>query len=424
MARTILLAIISLTLIGAVIRMPDAAFQASLQGLTVWWTIVFPGLLPFLVLFEMIVAFGLAHGLGVLMQTPMRKLFKLPGDAALPLVLGWMSGFSAGAEATAELRRREVLSQRDGQRLLALSHMPNPMFMLIVIGAGFMHRPELGIIIAAAVWLSALWTFGLQALFRRRRPVQTAMNPRRGGLVGGTDGDGGSLLRRASAAITSAREEDGRGFGKVLGDAVYSGVQKLMVVGGFIIFSSVVARLAQPLLHFAAPNGALDLALPALLEGHIGAYAAAVWQGPLSSVSVNAALVAAVLAWSGISAILQAGYAISGTGLKLLPFIGTRLLHAVHAALFALLLWKPAQAALAWLPMPLPVFLGGDGGAGKTEAAMLSHGDPINAPLPLAVSDLPGLWPYALSCAAAVAAAFALLSLLMKWMPPTGGSRR
>ncbi|GGG81144.1 nucleoside recognition domain-containing protein [Paenibacillus radicis (ex Gao et al. 2016)] len=420
MARTILLAFISLTLIGAVIRMPDAAFQASLQGLTVWWTIVFPGLLPFLVLFEMIAAFGLAHGLGVLMQAPMRKLFKLPGDAALPLVLGWMSGFTAGAEATADLRRREVLSPRDGQRLLALSHMPNPMFMLIVIGAGFMHRPELGIIIAAAVWLSALWTFGLQALLRRRKP-DPAMEPGRDRQAGLTDGRGG-LLGRAAAAITSAREEDGRGFGKVLGDAVYSGVQKLMVVGGFIIFASVVARLAQPLLQFVAPNGALDLSLPALLEGHLGAYAAAVWQGPLSSASVNAALVAAVLAWSGISAILQAGYAVSGTGLKLLPFIGSRLLHAVHAALFALLLWKPAQAALAWLPLPLPVFFGGDGSSVKTEAAMLSHGDPMNAPLPLTVSDLPGLWPYALACAAAVAAACVLLSLITKLTPPANRS--
>ncbi|MFF2088959.1 nucleoside recognition domain-containing protein [Paenibacillus sp. NPDC058174] len=422
MARTIVLAIISLTLISAVIRMPDAAFQASLQGLTVWWTIVFPGLLPFLVLFEMIAAFGLAHGLGVLMQAPMRKLFKLPGDAALPLVLGWMSGFSAGAEATADLRRREVLSHRDGQRLLALSHMPNPMFMLIVIGAGFMHRPDLGIIIAAAVWLSAFWTFGLQTLLRRHRTVQDDMDPGRGGQARGAESDGGSLLRRAAAAISSAREEDGRGFGKVLGDAVYSSVQKLMVVGGFIIFASVMARLAQPLLQFAAPNGALDLALPALLEGHLGAYAAAVWQGPLSSASVNAALVAAVLAWSGISAILQAGYAVSGTGLKLLPFIGSRLLHAVHAALFALLLWKPAQAALAWLPLPLPVFLGGDGSGGKTEAAMLSHGDPINAPLPLAVRDLPGLWPYALSCAAAVAAAFMLLFLVTRLAPPANHS--
>ncbi|WP_339063402.1 hypothetical protein [Tepidibacillus marianensis] len=32
----------------AIITYPDAAFQASLQGLKIWWEIIFPALLPFL----------------------------------------------------------------------------------------------------------------------------------------------------------------------------------------------------------------------------------------------------------------------------------------------------------------------------------------------------------------------------------------
>lgn len=69
MFRTIAFAILSTLLVGAIIVQPDASFQASLQGLTVWWNIVFPGLLPFLVLFEIMLAFGLAHGMGALLST-------------------------------------------------------------------------------------------------------------------------------------------------------------------------------------------------------------------------------------------------------------------------------------------------------------------------------------------------------------------
>ncbi|MUT66308.1 nucleoside recognition domain-containing protein [Paenibacillus sp. NEAU-GSW1] len=409
MSRTIMLAFLSLALIGSVIRMPDAAFQASLQGLTIWWNIVFPGLLPFLVLYELLCAFGLVHGFGVLLRTPMRKLFKLPGESAMPLLFGWSAGFSAGADATATLRKQHKITVGEGQRLLALSHVPNPMFMIIVIGAGFLHRPELGVLITAAVWLSALWTSFLLTAFRKRSKKDDKSTQE--GLS--SDNPSLGLFADTAAAILAAREQDGRSFGKALGDAVYNSVQKLMAIGGFMIFAAVIARLAQSLFQLAAGNGTLDVALPALLESHIGAYAAAVWQGnsgllPLPGAAVNVALIAAALAWSGVSAILQAGYSIAGTGLKLLPFIGARVLHAAHAALFALLLWKPAMAALSAL-----VHAAGE----KTEAAMLSHGDRFISPISFAAGDLPAMWPYALISASLLAAVSSAIMLLAKLVP-------
>lgn len=400
MTRTVLLGLISILLVATIIRQPDEAFQASLQGLTIWWNIVFPGLLPFLVLFEIISAFGLIHGIGVLLRPIMRVLFRLPGEAALPLLFGWMSGFQAGAEGTAALRREGTLTRHEGQRLLALAHMPNPLFMLVVIGAGFMHKPELGIYIAGVVWLSALWTAAVMRLLRKREPDRISSS-----IAGLTASKETSMLHKAAVAVTECRERDGRGFGKILGDAVSSGVQKLMVVGGFMIFAAVVARLAQPLLSALLPTGAFDIALPALLESHIGAYAAAVWQAPELPAAMNAAAVAAVLAWSGLSAILQTGYSIQGTDMKLLPFIWARLLHSLHAAAFALLLWTPAQAVMRSLPThPF-----------GTTPAMLPQGEPAyTPPISITAMDLPSIWTYALTSAALLAAALLVLALLLK----------
>lgn len=394
MIRTILYAAISILLVAAIIRQPDEAFQASLQGLTIWWNIVFPGLLPFLVLFELIAAFGLIHGFGVLLKPIMRGLFKLPGEAALPLLLGWLSGHQAGAEATAALRRDNLITRSEGQRLLALSHMPNPLFMLVVIGAGFLHRPELGMFIAVVVWLSALCTALWISLFGERRAKNLSLEQKT------------SLLDSAANAIVTSRDRDGRSFGKVLGDAVSFGVQKLLIVGGFMIFAAVVARLALPLIVHALPSGIAELILPALLESHIGAYAAAVWQGPGISTAVSAAAVSAVLAWSGISALLQAGYAITGTDLKLMPLIGVKLLHAIHAAVIALLLWKPVQTVLTSLPSRLT----------DATAAMLQDGvtwnRPTNAYEAVTALGLPSIWPYTLTAAAALAILFAVIRVI------------
>lgn len=275
MAKTVMLAFLSILLVVAIIIQPDAAFQASLQGLTVWWNIVFPGLLPFLVLFELIAAFGLTHALGSLLQPLMSRLFRLPGEAALTIVLGWMGGYPAGAEATASLRKRNVVTKQQGQRLLALAHMPNPLFMLVVIGAGFLHKPIVGVIIAAAVWISALWVMFIMTLFRRKeqsgqeRSDQEQPGRQLGQKQSVTANDEehrSTILHRAAEAFRLGREQDGRSFGKTLGDSVAASVQKLMMIGGFMIFAAVLAKLSEPLLSPWLDKAGLNFISQAFLK--------------------------------------------------------------------------------------------------------------------------------------------------------------
>lgn len=399
LAKTILLAFLSTMLVAAIISSPDAAFQSSLQGLTVWWNIVFPGLLPFLVLFELIAAFGLAHAIGALLQPFMGRLFKLPGEAGLAVVLGWMGGYPAGAEAVASLRKRSLVTKQQGQRLLALAHMPNPLFMLVVIGAGFMQKPIIGIMIAAAVWLSSLWLILLISLFSRNDDTKknnlsqlTPAIPHR------------SLLQNASEALRLGREQDGRSFGKALGDAVSSSVQRLFMIGGFMIFAAVLAKLSEPLLTPLLADIGLSFIGPAFFEGHLGAYAAAVWDSPGAGTLANAAAIAAVLAWSGLSGILQAGYAVTGTDLKLLPFIAMRAAHAVHAFVFMLLLWKPMISLLRPLLMPgdLPAV---------APAESYVHG--TAKAITIKAGDLPLLWHFSMTGCLLIALFALALSLVL-----------
>ncbi|MCR2804967.1 nucleoside recognition domain-containing protein [Paenibacillus soyae] len=402
MPKTILLAILSILLVGSIIIQPDASFQASLQGLTVWWNIVFPGMLPFLVLYEIMLAFGLAHAIGALLQPAMRRVTGLPGEAALALVIGWLGGFPAGSEAVASLRKRELLSRAQGQRLLAFAHMPNPLFMLVVIGAGFLHKPIAGMMITAAVWASALWLLLIALLFRRRKQNETSAD------APSEDGDrsvaSAGLLSAFAQSLQAGREQDGRSFGKVLGDAVAGSVQKLMVVGGFMIFASMLARLSEPLLSPITEQGFAFLG-PALFESHLGAYAAAIWQAPGGSAAFACAIIAAVLAWSGFAGILQTGYAITGTDLKLLPFIAHRLNHSLHAFLLTLLLWKP----LSWLAAKLVT-------NGAFPAMLQGNPADYGAGGGIAVSDLPALWPMSLSAAGVLL----LLALLVRFALGTG----
>lgn len=394
MAKTILIAMISILLVGTIIVQPDSAFQASLQGLTVWWNIVFPGILPFLVLFELMTAFGLAHAASTLLGPAMNRLFKLPGEAAHAIALGWMGGYPAGAEATATLRKQNKVDQSQGQRLLAIAHMPNPLFMLVVIGAGFLHKPIVGIMIAASVWLSALFLLLLLSIAN----IGSRKNVSEPSQEVATSRPQDGLIKQLTGAMQLGREQDGRSFGKVLGDAVSSSVQKLLMIGGFMIFASVLAKLAQPL--FAPVLTKLNASFigPALFESHIGAYAAAIWETPVGGSFMNAAAIAAVLAWSGLGGILQTGYTIAGTDLKLLPFAAFRMMHAVGAFLLTLLLWNPMSALLRYVTPPgtFPVF-----SPNQPHAAWETT--------VLTTSDMPMLWFYSISSSLLLLTAFTLL---------------
>jgi sporulation integral membrane protein YlbJ len=395
MPRTLTLACLCLLLVAAIIYRPGEAFQASLQGLTVWWTIVFPGLLPFFALLELMLSFGAVHALGVLLEPLMRRLFRLPGEAGFVVALGWTGGFPSGAEAVAALCRREALTRREGQTLLALAHMPSPLFMLLVVGAGFLHEPGLGAAIAAIVWLTALGAALIQARLPGK-PQPAGNTPQSAARApAGTTRGPMNVLRQAAAAMTEARMLDGRTFGKALGDSVTAAVYKLMAVGGFMMIGAVLVRLMAPLLPDAVP----DLLLPGLMESHIGAYAAATAQYP-GGIALNAAAVAAVLSWGGFSALLQAGGAIAGTGLSLPKLAAARLTQAAIAFVLTLAAWRPLSGALTAIwPASAPAF--GVPGAVPPPAA------PV-----VTATGIRSLWPYAPLLLAGFAGAIVLLTVV------------
>ncbi|QNK54717.1 nucleoside recognition domain-containing protein [Paenibacillus sp. PAMC21692] len=412
MAKTIIFAALSLLLVGAIIAQPDASFQASLKGLTVWWNLVFPGLLPFLILFEIMLAFGLAHGMGVLLQPSMKRLFNLPGEAVMPVVIGWLGGYPAGAEAVASLRKRELVNRSQGQRLLALAHMPNPLFMLVIVGAGFLQKPLAGMFIAGGVWLSAIWLTLLGSIWRGNRSTETTTAHSLAGAAGAaaeengqrSEAPQGSLLRQASDAMLQGRISDGRSLGKVLGDSVTVSVQRLMMVGGFMIIASMTARLTEPLFAPALKLG-LSFLGPALFEGHLGAYAAAVWELPGTDLAMVCAVIAAALAWGGLSGVMQAGYSVSGTDLSLFPFVLHRLNHALHAFMLTLLLWHPAGALVRLLNPNVSFPVIWDGFYYDSSSGIRFQ------PETIAASNLPSLWPYG----AVIAVGLGLLTLCMYW---------
>ncbi|MDU2065610.1 MAG: hypothetical protein E6713_12350 [Sporomusaceae bacterium] len=77
------LALFSCFMTLAMVVYPKEAFESAVMGLNLWWNVVFPALLPFFVLSEILMGFGIVHFIGVLLEPLMRPLFNVPGVGAL-----------------------------------------------------------------------------------------------------------------------------------------------------------------------------------------------------------------------------------------------------------------------------------------------------------------------------------------------------
>ncbi|CAM4346087.1 nucleoside recognition domain-containing protein [Paenibacillus phoenicis] len=330
-----------------VVYAPGEAFKASGEGLAIWWRIVFPALLPFVVLSQMLIASGFAHGLGTLLEPLTRRVLGLPGSYGWVLPLGMTAGFPAAAEAAVTLHKQGKVTAREAERLAAAAHFCSPMLLVVVIGAGFLSRPEVGLLLLAVHWIAGLAAgVTLQLVFPDRSksavspPVKPAARPRE------------SILRLAMRRMEEARREDGRSFGKLLGDAVASGVQTLMIIGGYMLIFAVVIHV----ILLAFPNQTMAVAVKSALEVHLGSYALS-GLAPSLPPALSASLLGAVLGWSGLCAYLQVRAILGPAGIGERSFLLSRLLHAAYAYVLTLLLWKPVTR---WLPSVLPAFGGSE----------------------------------------------------------------
>lgn len=340
--RSVLLSTGALLLVVAVVVSPKDAFDASIQGLDIWWKIIFPAMLPFLMLSQMLTAFGFTDALGVLLGPLMQRWFRLPGEAGLALAVGMCGGFPAGADTASRLVRDQQITGKQAIILVAAAHFTNPMMIILVIGAAFLHQPAAGYFLLMIHWLSG-WIAAIIAIRlnrSRQKQTTTASPPKRSQHQG--------LWFQMMNAAREAQARDGRGFGKLLGDTVSHAVQTLMMTGGYIIGFAVFIRLLG---LYITPGSSAAL-WPSVLEVHLGTYhlSQTPW-APLLTIS----LIAAVLGWGGLCSHLQVSAVMksAGTAAKsMIYFAAVRLIHALIAFSLSVFLWIPFSrfSAEVWAP--------------------------------------------------------------------------
>lgn len=365
--------LLGIVLAGCMLLMllhPSSSLDAALRGLAVWWDVLFPSLFPFFVISEIMLGFGIVHLFGALLDPLMRPLFNIPGSGGFVAAMGYVSGYPVGAKLTAKLREQGMISKVEGERLVAFTTSSDPIFLLGAVSVGFFHDASLGLILALAHYGGGFIVGLLMSFHGRSRPENSGTVPSAPAdpSAAAPPGKGYGRLRTAMNAMAEARRKDGRSLGELLRNAIQSSLQLIIVVGGLVVFFNVLMELlaragimsmlfstAGHLLSLAGfPQGLSAALVSGLFEVTLGARSAGEAAAGIP-LQFKVAAAAFILSWGGLSVHAQVASILNGSGLRYLPFMAARLVHALLSAGLVLLLWKPVVSsglAVQWSALP------------------------------------------------------------------------
>lgn len=324
------------TIFISLILFPKEVFEASLRGLNAWFSIVLPALLPFFIMSELLASLGITKFLGILLEKAMRPIFNLPGASAFVLAVGYTSGAPISSILTADLRRKQLLTRNEAERLICFTNNASPLFMFGAVAVGMFKQPEIGIIIALSHYLANI-IIGICLRFLGPKGMHYNSQDK--------------TVKKALQTLID-EQHNNKPLGALMGDAVKKSINNITQIGGFIILFSVLIELLYLfeiinvmaiILTTIFKNIMFDFQLAkgiasGFIEMTIGSKLIA---ESASSLKLKVAAVSLVLGWAGLSIQAQAMSMIADTDIRFFPFVIARFFHGIMAAIISLIIYNP-----------------------------------------------------------------------------------
>nr|WP_125140979.1 nucleoside recognition protein [Clostridium transplantifaecale] len=314
MKKSILPAIPVLILIFLLMH-PAQSFEGAKSGLLLWFNVVLPTLLPFMLCSSLLVAWG---GVPLITRpfSPLFKLLHLSDGGSYALMAGLLCGYPMGAKTTADFLREGKITANEGKRLLAIAGCPSPMFV-----AGYVHSHLDGTVpfisVAVSLYIPVILLGFLVQVFYRDKT--------KGRNIASTDY---SVKSRSTAPLPAdIPPAKSQPFDEIM----MSSLEIMVKIGGYIMLYSILAC-------FICGSGLIPEPVKPLLTGFVE-MTTGIDNVSRSLSGLPAALVILFsAAFGGLSGVSQTNTVIKNAGLSIRHYILWKLVHASLACFILILL--------------------------------------------------------------------------------------
>ena len=317
--RDILLGMGLICSVVALIYWPQEGTLAAVNGLELCYNVIIPSLFPFFVLSSLVVELGLSRYLGRLFEGIMAPCFRVGGNCASALALGFVGGYPVGASTAISLYKNGQCSKTEAERLLAFCNNAGPAFILGMVGTSIFSNSKAGFLLYFA-HISASLLVGM--LFRFYKPQE---------------------------GVTSARNTpsfQATSFPVAFTRSVTGAFQSTLNICAFVIFFTVtihilfISGIMGTISALLTPSGMSQTWVEQLLIGMLEMSSGVSSLTAPGNTASRLSMAAFILGWAGLSVHCQVLAFLGDCGLSMKTYFIGKLLHGgLSAGITALLLY-------------------------------------------------------------------------------------
>lgn len=277
---------------------PHKSFEGASNGLLLWFQIVLPTLLPFIILSNLLIHTNAITYISTIVKPFVQRLFRVSDYGCYAVFVGFLCGYPMGAKVVSDLIKTERISQEEGQYLLSFCNNTSPMFIISFIVMQQLQNESLLFSTLVILYLApVLCSF----VFRRFYRYQTRK------------------------IFVSASDNAFHFNFNIIDTCIMNGFETITKVGGYIILFSILFTLSKqlPLMWFLPT---LEIACGISYITSVGV--------PLYKLFPY---VLALTTFGGMCAVAQTNSMIQDTKLSIFPYIIQKLITALVTSLLAII---------------------------------------------------------------------------------------
>ena len=254
-----------------------------------------PSLFPFLVISKMTMLSGCAGYIGRLCHPVTSRLFSLSENGSFLFLIGIICGYPVGAKSVADMIKDKEITVSEGERLILFCNNSGPLFVIGAVGYGMFFSTEYGIILYISHILSAM----VIGIFMRKKVIS----------------DGIIKHSKNQPYFTKAVEES---------------IFTVINISAYVIFFASVCAIINNIL----PNSLniIKFIICSSLEVTGGIKNLSL----MTNLTIRSKLIITsfLIGFGGICIIMQTKGVISGSGLKIYPYICAKICQGAMSSIF------------------------------------------------------------------------------------------
>lgn len=305
----------------------NSNFEAAKKGINLWLNSVLPSLLPFFIATELLSYTNIIYYLGKLLNNIMRPLFNVPGEGAFAFIMGIISGYPTGAKIVANMKKDNICTKEECERLIAFTNNSGPLFIIGTVGTSLLYDTSIGFLLLFTHILACI-TVGI--IFRFWKHNKNDSYKR--------------YINIQKNRVTF------NNLGDIIGESIKNATNTVVMIGGFVILFSVINSMLNNsnfyhiIINFTSPffnligidNNFLQGIYTGFIELTNGVQY--ICNIPTKTISITIIICAFLLGFGGISVMLQVLSITSKSNISIKPYIIGKILHGIIAAFYTYLI--------------------------------------------------------------------------------------